>query len=114
MRRITPEEVKAAYEQRPLKPRRRCYWNPLGDGVVEACGAGAVAVADGCCAGPTQIDAWLAQTFGSDYRYGFVNGFDGESPESFLRLCPTAAPTVRGKQGYLDGKAAAAAVFQET
>lgn len=114
-RRVTPEEVKAAYEATGAEPRRRTWVTPKrGMSVVENCGD-----AQACGLGvmflkerqPSKIseDTWNAASyyakseFGEDYVQGFVSGFDN----------PGHVPGHKGRecQGFCDGKAAAELMF---
>jgi hypothetical protein len=113
MRRITPEEVKAAYDKTGLKPDRgayRRYDESPEQRPFAACGLGVVATAE---QGEKWWD-WIESHSGNygteanSYHYGFVAGFDGQR-QSRLGYDVDAYDL-----GYLDGKAAAAAVLQET
>jgi hypothetical protein len=104
MRRITPEEVKAAYEKTGLKPFRGSY---MRTGTGEACGIGVKAFAE---SGEKWWD-WVDRHTRDNkaYHYGFVGGFDGSG------LGPNKEDDPADYElGRLDGEAAAAAVFQET
>jgi hypothetical protein len=104
VRRITPDEVKAAYEATGLTPRGGEY---VGEGC--ACGLGVLLVAalgDKVLGmGDVRIERRIPGTLGigMGYLYGFVNGFDGE-PFSI------SSPTKYHVAGYEDGAAARAAV----
>lgn len=101
-RRITPEEVLAAYHRHPeIKPARDCYCFDC-----EACAIGVLFVDGyGIPENDDTVENWAQIEFGASYESGFVSGFDdGEVMD-------------RGddwQQGYADGRAVAAAVFGET
>jgi hypothetical protein len=104
MKRITPEEVLDAYAKTGLKPHRGVWlWKECGKRC--GCGLGAMYVANG--GDPPKV--WsqeVIKTLGIsiDYLNGFTCGFDDESPDY--------EPGGEEEQGYTDGLAAAAAVFQ--
>jgi hypothetical protein len=104
MRRITPDEVKAAYEKTGLKPGRGCYADPYTN---VACGLGVMARAEG----GNRWWAWIDESTQDNrsYHYGFVNGFDGLPIHIDLKDSMADA-----ELGHQDGQAAAAAVFQES
>lgn len=112
MKRITPEEVKAAYEATGLTPERSSYLSTLPDGKTKcACGMGAWAIANGAPDSLTSLamNKWLgSHGINDDYRLGFVRGFDSLSFKSFLHRDHDKIQT-----GYADGKAAAALIFAE-
>lgn len=99
-RRITPEQVKAAYEKTGLKPARGGWYPQEGC----ACGLGAMlAEIDGEVWRPRLVST-VASRLGVelDYLNGFVRGFDGRDGKLFGHLEPL---------GHTDGQAAAALVF---
>lgn len=103
MRRITVEEVLEAYRVTGMKPSKGTYCigldsNPCG------CAMGALAIAAGICPGMALVGNWSIEQFGQPYSDAFEDGFDGKVRRFTNK---------RAKQGYADGQAAAAAVFQE-
>lgn len=97
-RRITVEEVKAAYAKTGMEPRRR---TPYGNGAC--CAMRALSMA----AGSRYCHYWGWDNFGEDYTTGFIHGFDGEVSFS-CRLS-----SERYAIGEQDGLAVAAAIFGE-
>lgn len=100
-KRITVEEVKAAYELTGFKPERHLYVD-----LIErcACGIGVVAIAGGVVADSAVIDRFGTDTYGCEYVCDFIKGFDGEEWDG---------KTGHEMDGYKDGQACAAAVFNE-
>lgn len=110
MRRITVEEVKAAYQATGLKPIRKLFIKGLNDKC--GCALTACAIASGC----TTYGDIFAQPIRSthifsslglnrSYADGFTEGFDGYSkPEGV---------SDENIIGYDDGRAAALAIFAE-
>jgi hypothetical protein len=100
VRRITVDEVKAAYEKTGLKPTRGEYIY----GRFCACAMGALAVANGV---PCDYDAarsWAFSQYGADYCNAFANGFDSKSPWGCDEV---------HEAGQADGELVAAAIFGE-
>lgn len=103
--RITPEQVKAAYEQTGLKPVQGEYFDrdvpPLcANEPTLACGLGALyrSVFPGGEADGVSVEKWADTKYGCEYRDGFINGFDG---------CRVMAnETDEWKIGHQDGQAA--------
>lgn len=96
MKRITVDEVLAAYKATGLKPLR----------------GSAISSTHSCCAlgalsqqlrgHRRDVYSWSYQEFGTEYSTGFTLGFDwGDDPSDIT------------SQAFLDGRAAAAAVFAE-
>ena len=96
MRRITPAEVKAAYEKTGLDPLR------FLTGPVSNCGCPIAAL--WVAAGEPDHDpmSWAKEQYGFRYTNGFVAGVDDVVYGRWL-----------DKTGYTDGQAVAAAVFGE-
>ncbi len=104
MKRITPEEVVAAYQKTGLKPNASTFLNPKG---TCGCGIGALCLAetDRLENGVSVLD-WGAEQFGHEYEGGFSDGFCLEGIA--LEYVPC-----RYAEGYADGRAAAEAVEKE-
>lgn len=110
MKRIKPEEVKAAYKATGLRPERcRAYSTVDPDGPC-ACGVGAFAFR---MHGGMGKDFWLTSFamellmndgYSATYLSGFVDGFDGRN----RHWCDADE-----RMGAIDGAAAAALVFGE-
>lgn len=101
MRRITVEEVLEAYRVTGMKPMRRYT---IIRNQCAGCAIGALAVASGV---PSELDCiydWRDKMFGASYVKGFMNSFDDTPP---------SMSNEQYNQGYADGQAVAAAVFQE-
>ena len=104
MKRITVEEVKAAYEKTGLKPVRGTF----NDGKGCGCALGALYMAQGgaaCCSDPEE---WCDAEFDFAYWDGFAGGFDAKEDFSL----PDYVSLSR-KEGHADGRAVAAAIFGE-
>jgi hypothetical protein len=98
MKRITPEEVIAAYKETgavPTKCRIR-YVNP--DGSVECCAMGALALQAGIP--KDKAYKWCEETYGRTYSNDFQSGFDSNSIP------------YRKSPGCLDGYAVGQALIQ--
>lgn len=96
MRRISVEEVRAAYEKTGLKPARTVA------GCVHgrcACALGAMWVVAGKPTATAYL--WAGDLFGVEYMRNFYCGFDNSSIGA-------------GTAGYADGQACAAAIFGGT
>jgi hypothetical protein len=99
--RITPDMVKAAYEKTGLKPARSgCLI-----GKTMACGAGVIAYQAMVAAGEQPADSEVVrrkaeELCGEAYIRAFISGFDG------WERCG------ENQTGFTDGRACAAAVFQ--
>ena len=102
LKRITVEEVKAAYAKTGITPERGMWCNGMG---TCACGLCVLFLADGGIPGRAFSQAIYPRLgIEHDYGSGFIVGFDGEGLEdenAIMRL------------GYLDGQACAAAVFTQ-
>jgi hypothetical protein len=100
--RITPPEVKAAYEKTGWRPRSQCtvYWP-----AKECCGLAALAIAAGVPANETAVRLWADWTFGGDYSDGFMRGFDGYRVDAPVRKADKVFA-----QGFDDGHACAVAL----
>lgn len=121
-RRITPEEVLAAYKRHPeIKPDHHSYTRILPDWdkienddytttVVCACPLAVLCASENEYAltgsEAQGVAMWARDTFGNAYREGFVAAVDGEDTDPEWNE--------RARQGYADGLAVAAAVFGET
>lgn len=86
MKRITPEEVVAAYDKTGLSVARQEYFSDKGRC---ACGLGAYAAAflgsNPMADEGFDVSRVLSDSgFGWLYRHGFGNGFDGDNRESSL------------------------------
>ena len=109
MKRITVEDVKAAYEKCRLAPVRGMFrdWEPFPSRVCGCCAQSALAAAAGLdirrCS-PGKIADWAADEYGANYAQSFRHGFDG------LAMHQVSDDA----QGYADGVAVAAAIFGET
>jgi hypothetical protein len=124
--RVTVEEVKAAYAATGLRPEAWVWCEPEWGGADpgRACGLGAVvchrfSMEVACVIEGTDEDDeedgdstydelnHVAELLDLDREYvaGFVTGFDGDAPDS----CRGGAC----RRGWLDGRAAAAAVLPE-
>jgi hypothetical protein len=109
-RRITIEEVEEAYRVRGLEPTD---WTYLEEDAEQADCFGVLAPAGLDCNG---IHAWACAEFGNEYRGGFVHGFDRERPKKARwadLVKQSATDRERYDQGFADGQAVAAAVFQK-
>lgn len=117
MKRITPEEVKAAYEATGLSPNRGCWYD---DGC--GCGLTAYAIANGIVsladiqAVPDDQDNEyavcdpLVAVLGTIYVSGFVDGFDN----SRIRPRVSSRDDISAYEcGFTDGQSAAALIFGE-
>jgi len=101
VRRITVDEVKAAYEKTGLKPQKD---NWFSDDFRCACAIGALFAAaypEVPNAPGSVVQQWAYREFGADYVDEFVGGFD----------CPQVP--LDNLIGDLDGRAVAAAIFGE-
>ena len=107
-RRITPDEVEAAYSETGLKPARTGheFLHDVRDGSTCACGLGAVYCREtGDRQSPAPWHVRQVLRLGSYYLCGYGSGFEGNPPN------PVA--TAESELGYADGQAAAARVFGE-
>ena len=96
MKRITVDEVLAAYRVTGMKPCR-------GSALCEedkTCALGALCLRD--TGSRSTVYDWAAEHFGDKYSAQFLAGFDYEPPGYKIRSI-----------GFRDGQAAAAAVFAE-
>lgn len=114
-KRITVEQVVKAFEQTGLKPRQGNYFRAEGEKVTCACGLGAIYIADHDTeetktkpAGTLTINEYFRKRYGSDYRLGFVRGFDGDHLNTFA-----IQNKVEYTLGFEDGVAACKAVMKE-
>ena len=101
-KRITPEEVVAAYKKTGLRPGRYDIIPHKGF----CCGLGAVTIAsdgDGGLFGYSFVEA----EYGSEYVSGFLLGFDAVSPYRVVGDDP------RRQQGFDDGWAAQKRAYEE-
>jgi hypothetical protein len=116
MRRITVDEVKAAYEKTGLKPKRGQY---ISHDKTCGCAIGALVLAEGIDAsancGAMATD-YAERVFGENYRVGFVHGFDARDKDYRKRHCkfPTDEGQCEYDDGFNDGRAVAAAIFGES
>jgi hypothetical protein len=100
IKRITVEQVKAAYAETGLTPKRGTW--RVGQ---FACGIGVIGEQvsrDNTWDGAVEYAASLGLDF--DYVFGFIGGFDASG-------IPDEGESIEFRTGYSDGKAAAAAVF---
>lgn len=104
IKRITPDEVKAAYEKMGLKVKRGGYFPGVGGC---ACGLGAYAAAYlGVVPAMGEVGvscAYFNAGFKRNYRMGFADAFDGDPENPKLQV-------EEYKFGYEDGLAAWEAV----
>lgn len=112
-KRITPEQVKAAYKSCGMEPIRHDFYEPAIS-CCPALGCGIAAVVIDSCDAPDgeewdafTIDVAASQIYGDGYTAGFVCGFDNYELESFDGQSPGFGI------GYADGKAAAKSVFDD-
>lgn len=115
-KRITVEEVKAAFEKTKLKPKQGFYFQRETSADTSpkcACGMGVLYLAqtemdfdeaaqlddEG-----SDINLYFTERYGADYRVGFAHGFDSGHRHSSLAHSPEY------QQGYEDGDAARAAM----
>jgi hypothetical protein len=103
VKRVSVEEVKAAYAATGMRPYRGSYCSSL-DGQLCGCGLGAVFFKEKHYSPGGTCDVHKALKLDYEYIGGFVGGFDGDSPEE----CEGGEYELAG---YADGKAAAEAVF---
>lgn len=105
MRRITVEEVKAAYAKTGIVPDRNDCSRCAMAALIRAAGI----PVDGPSSFGQKGREWVASHFSRPYRAGFINAFDGASPCTY-----SGAPEDQAlyDQGYDDGEACAAAVFE--
>jgi hypothetical protein len=111
MKRITPEQVLAAYKQTGATPSTGEFYYRGKSGRVRCCGAGVVLLADGF----TNRDRFAKEAdlrYGRDYMSGFWRGFDGISSDEPAWCHPT--DNEEFTTGLADGLAAAQAVFAPT
>jgi hypothetical protein len=117
-RRLTPEEVKAAYEATGAEPRRSLWVRPKNlksftqdCGDAKACGLGVMYLKEKQPAlisqehSPNEAKAYAELALGHEYVNGFISGFDSGHE--------ITSPGYKGRQcqGFCDGKAAAELVF---
>lgn len=109
MRRITVDEVKAAYEKTGLHPKQGEFREyETCDKVCGGCAITALLAADGIdIVEEPNLRAIAESRYGGHYIGGFVCGFDGK-PAAWFR-----DTNERERQGYADGTAAALAIFGE-
>lgn len=120
MRRISVEEVKAAYEKTGLRPVQRvdCGNGRPGSGYFNhrksiterpecGCALAALFLAENTLESFGEVDAsfWADRTFERSYRYGFTEAFDGDEQSERL------AANDQYKQGYADGSAVREALW---
>lgn len=109
LRRITPDEVRAAYARTGLQPMRDTFLEPSDSapGLMAACALGALdyEVRDDPDERPNTDQ--VVRRLGLDpwYAVGFAAGFDGG-----IRETDASEPY---RLGYEDGAAAARAVFRD-
>jgi len=106
MNRITPEQVKAAYEKTGLTPTRgEFFYLPDGNVVSGACGLGVLAYEKSGGIPEDRINGILGIEV--DYSVGFAVGFDGQ-PDPYSIYSPENDDEFRA--GLEDGDASARAV----
>jgi hypothetical protein len=78
VKRITVDEVKAAYAKTGLTPIRKRFLSP---DCQCGCPLSALYFSEhpGPVGGPLAVESWANQTFGHSYTGGFVSGCDGGS-----------------------------------
>lgn len=107
-RRITADEVAAAYRETGLEPMRGAYFDHVCGRPHQACGLGVLYFKSaGLKAGDsTEGMPFSASDIGivSVYEYAFADGFDG-------KICEDDTPLAI--LGYRDGTAAALRIFAE-
>ncbi len=112
-KRITVEEVKAAYAKTGAVPTRRSYYGKYGfdsnEAVEHCCGIGVLAIAGGLDPAIESIRCWATEKYGHYYRCGFEYGFDGDYISNYEGL--NFQQQGQYDLGYAAGVACAAAVF---
>lgn len=100
-KRISPEEVVAAYKKRGLK----AIQNDFRDDAGNVCAIVIICQEAGANAAIYHVMDWAMRHFGAHYRRGFLNGFDS------YPYVPTRQK--RYNEGYEDGVAAREACVNE-
>lgn len=101
-RRVSPEEVVAAYKATGAKPKQGKWCRKDYCGDVMACGLGVMYYQEthDHNASASEVEAWATQRYGAKYVANFIVGFD----------CPDFRPEYKLEgdacRGFCDGRAA--------
>ena len=110
-KRISVEEVQAAYAATGIKPERT---NVYPNDFVESpgcCGIGVLSEVRGLPRDGSRYKTFNAE-YGEPYRVGFTNGFDGYRRPTVVQLRKSKLlDTQRYYEGFEDGQRCATAVF---
>jgi hypothetical protein len=107
VKRITPDEVKAAYAKTGIKPERGGYFSSKKGRPACGCGIAALYIANCGLTSNPELDLWdwCEPLFGRHYSQGFTIGFDGGPRWLYGRI-----DGEEFEAGIEDGNAAAIAV----
>lgn len=101
--RIDPQEVLVAFKTTSFQPLEGEYFNYLVDDVSCACGMGALyalrhsltpSLSSKVLTLNTDVEKYMVERYGDDYKCGFAIGFDG---------IPLEETSPRKTEGYEDG-----------
>ncbi|MGE6227579.1 hypothetical protein [Paenibacillus chitinolyticus] len=102
-KRITPEQVREAFKNTGLVPKKHTF----GDGRTCGCAITAIAVESKPGCHRNFYDFVESMGYDGEYLYYFINGFDGKNNINFLKLSEIYLI------GYRDGEAARRLIFME-